>query len=240
MAYDFLGLVNDINKKVNEVELTSANFASQGGVYGAHKDAVNSALREINQQEFNWPFNLVVYDETLVPGQVRYAYQSDAKAADLQSFRIQRDDTLGNSSKKLKPILYEDYLDNFVDHEYNTSSDAARDIPRLVFKTQAQEYGIIPPPDKAYTLTYEYFSLPTDLVNATDVPTVPEAFRYSVVLEGAMYHAYLFRGDVEGAQLSQQKFRQGLTAMRKIYINRYLEARDSRIHRYNKSVLGFY
>ena len=31
MAYDFLGLVNDVNRRLNEVALTSANFAATTG-----------------------------------------------------------------------------------------------------------------------------------------------------------------------------------------------------------------
>ena len=35
MAYDFLGLTNDVNRRLNEVELTSSNFFSSTGAYGA-------------------------------------------------------------------------------------------------------------------------------------------------------------------------------------------------------------
>jgi len=33
MAYDFLGLVNQVNRRLNEVELTSANFGTASGFY---------------------------------------------------------------------------------------------------------------------------------------------------------------------------------------------------------------
>jgi len=45
MAYDYLGLVNDVNRRLNEVELTSSNFAAATGEYSMIKDAVNSAIR---------------------------------------------------------------------------------------------------------------------------------------------------------------------------------------------------
>ena len=41
MAYDFLGLVNDVNRRLNEVSLTSSNFDTATGEYGMIKDAVN-------------------------------------------------------------------------------------------------------------------------------------------------------------------------------------------------------
>ena len=31
MAYDFLGLVNDVNRRLNEVSLTSSNFDTATG-----------------------------------------------------------------------------------------------------------------------------------------------------------------------------------------------------------------
>ena len=33
MAYDFLELVNKINRRLNEVELTSSNFSTATGFY---------------------------------------------------------------------------------------------------------------------------------------------------------------------------------------------------------------
>ena len=51
MAYDYLGLVNDVNRRLNEVELTAANFASTTGYYSFAKDAVNASLRHIQQEE---------------------------------------------------------------------------------------------------------------------------------------------------------------------------------------------
>jgi len=65
MAYDYLGLVNDVNRRLNEVELTAANFATATGEYSMVKDAVNSAIRFINQHEYEWPFNHVEAEETL-------------------------------------------------------------------------------------------------------------------------------------------------------------------------------
>ena len=76
MAYDYIGLVNDVNRRLNEVELTSGNFATATGEYSMVKDAVNAAIRFINQHEYEWPFNHVEAEETLTAGTVRYAYPS--------------------------------------------------------------------------------------------------------------------------------------------------------------------
>jgi hypothetical protein len=228
MAYDYLGLVNDINRRVNEVQLTSSTFDNAVGFYGVAKDAVNASIRYINQSAFEWPFNHVEQEETLTAGEIRYAYPADTKTIDFDSFRIKRDATFGNATSRLSLISYEEYLDRYIDSEYNTD-DNIRSIPRYVFRTPSQEYGLYPPPDNAYEVVYEYYRLPVDLVNKTDVPTIPEQFRY-VIVDGAMYYAYLFRGNTQDANLMFNKFEAGIKDMRTLYINRYEYVRDTRIH----------
>lgn len=219
MAYDFLGLVNDVNKRLNEVELTSSNFPNAVGFYATAKDAVNASIREINQQQFEWPFNHVTQEKVLIPGEIRYSFESDAKTLDMDVFRIKRDDALGNDTVKLKTLSYEEYLDKFADYEYNTS-EGLRTIPRYVFRAPSLQFGVVPTPDKAYTVVYEYYKVPGSLELHSDVPTIPEQFRY-VILDGAMVYAHAFRGDNESSELSRRRFDEDIKNMRTIYINRY-------------------
>ena len=239
MSYNYLGLVNDVCGRVNETPLTTSTFNNAQGFYSTAKEAVNSAIRDLNQQTFQWPFNHSDYDETLVVGTNRYAYQSDAKYVDFDTFRIQRDDTLGNETISLKIIDYDEYVQRFIDTEYNTDTGIL-ETPRYVFRAPNQEYGLYPSPDKAYTLSYEYYKLPSDLATSTDVPSVPVAFRH-LITDGAMYYVYFFRGDTEAADRFQAKFMNGIEKMRAIYINNdYEYVRDTRTpHRgpYGSNVL---
>lgn len=227
MAYNFLGLVNDINHRLNEVELNSTNFNAATGFYALAKDAVNISIREINTQNFEWPFNHDTQREQLYAGDVRYFIPRDVKSLDMDSFRIVRDDDLGVVTKKLRVISYEEYLEKHVDNEYNSSTDI-RGIPSYVFRSPSLEYGVVPPPDKDYTIEYEYYRNPVPLNLYSDVPSIPEDFR-NVIVDGAMVHVFNFRGDNESSQLSQAKFESGMKAMRSIYINRYEYVRDTRV-----------
>lgn len=227
-TYNFLGLVNDVNRRLNEVELTSANFDTANGFYSSAKDAVNSAVRYINHTAFEWPFNHVTQEDTLVPGTVRYFQPQDVKTIDYDSFRIKRDNTLGNDTRKLRLISYEEYLDKFVDAEYSTD-ESIRDIPYYVFRTPSQEYGVYPPPKEAYDIVYEYYRLPVDMLYHYDVPTLPEQFRH-IIVEGAMHYAYFFRGNSQDATLHFQKFEEGIKDMRTLYVNRFDYIRDTRVN----------
>lgn len=229
-AYNFLGLVNDVNRRLNEVELTSANFAAATGFYSSAKDSINSALQYLGQNQFEWPFNHFTKDQTLTAGTVRYAYPSDAKTIDFDSFRIKRNDTFNNTTQKLQIIAYEDYLENYLDDEYNTSNTSIRSLPKRVFRTPDQQYGVHPVPNYAYELVYEYYKNTVELSSATDVPVYPEQFR-PVIVDGAMYYAYTFRGNTQDATLHLQKFNDGIKDMRSLYINRYEYIRDTRILR---------
>lgn len=228
MAYNYLDLVNEINRRLNEVELTEDNFNTATGFYGFAKDAINSSIRHINQEEFEWPFNHVEETEILRPGEVRYSMPYDAKTINMNSFRIKRDNSLNVSTTKLKVLNYEEYLDKYADTEYNYVTDV-RGIPRFVVRTPSRELLFVPGPDKAYEVVYEYYSSGYDLSLPSDVPSLPEQYRH-VITDGAMYYAYQFRGDLQAAQLSLQKLEQGIKNLRSININRTEYLRDTRVH----------
>tara|TARA_R100001086_G_scaffold127681_1_gene66072 strand:- start:2752 stop:3489 length:738 start_codon:yes stop_codon:yes gene_type:complete len=219
MAYNFLGVVNDINRRLNEVELTSSNFSTANGFYAHAKDAVNSSLRYINQSEYQWPFNHVEQEDTLTAGTSRYLFPADSKTVDFDSFRIKENSSLGNSTVKLPTLAYEEYLEKHVSQEYASSTNN-RGVPSRVIHSPSLEYIMTPAPDKAYTVVYEYYRIPVDLELHDDVPEIPERFKH-VIVDGAMYYAYLFRGNTQDAQLSKQKFDDGIKSMRSLLINRY-------------------
>ena len=219
MAYNYLELVNQINRRLNEVELTSSNFASSLGFYAQAKDAVNSSIRHINQTEYNWPYNHVTKEYVVTANTVRYGNPDDAKIIDANTFRIKEDATLGNATKKLKILSYEEYLEKYIHYEYDADNGSSG-LPNFVFRTPSQEYGLVPPPDKAYTVIYEYYRIPVDLENHDDVPAIPERFKH-VITDGAMHYAYLFRGNSQDAIIAKEKFEEGIKNMRSLLINRY-------------------
>jgi len=235
MAYNYIGLVNEVNRRLNEVELSSNNFSTATGFYAHAKDAINASLRHINQSQYEWPFNHVTQEDTLVAGTTRYPFPNNAKVIDFDSFRIKEDSTLGNNTVRLGLLDYDEYLQKFVEQEYKADANG-RQLPRFVFHAPSLEYGMVPAPDQAYTVVYEYYRIPVDLVNETDVPDIPERFKH-VIVDGAMYYAYLFRGNTQDASVSQQKFDGSIKQMRSMLINRTYYLRSYMIAR-NQSVSG--
>ena len=228
MAYTYLSLVNDLNRRLNEVELTSSNFASATGFYSLAKDSINASLRHINQEEFEWPWNHVEETEVLVAGETRYSVPYDSKTINMNTFRIKRDSDLNVETVKLKVLSYEEWLDKYADSEYNSSTNI-RTVPTHVVRTPSRELIFYPVPDKAYEVVYEYYTLSYDLELHGDVPTLPEQYKY-VIVDGAMYYAYQFRGDAQASQESLAKFTQGIKQLRSLNINRNEYLRDTRVY----------
>jgi hypothetical protein len=226
MAYNYLALVNEVQRRLNEVELTSALFPTAKGFLALSKDAINSAVRHINQEEFEWPWNHVEASEVLLPGTIRYSYPYDAKTINMNTFRIKRDADLNVGTIKLKILSYEQYLDKYADMEYNSNLSST---PVYVSRTPSRELVFVPVPDKAYEVIYEYFTSSFDLQNYDDVPTIPEQYRH-VIVDGAMYYAYVFRGDMQSANATINKFEQGLKNMRSLNINRTDYLVDTRVY----------
>jgi len=181
--------------------------------------------RHINHEEFGWPFNHVEQEDILTPGVVRYGYPYDAKHVDTDSFRIKKDTDLNVETRLLTYVDYKDYLNNYIEYEYDTDT-TLRGVPEYISWAPSLEFIIFPTPDKAYELVYEYYRNPVDLALDEDVPTIPKEFKH-IIVDGAMYYAYQFRGDNQSAQISQQKFMEGIKYLRSLYINKYTYIRST-------------
>jgi hypothetical protein len=235
MAYDYLGLVNEVCARLNETPLSSTNFATAAGFYRTVKDSINASLRDINHQHYDYPFNQNTIEVYLEAGIARYAIPSNAKKIDYDTIRIMRDDTLGVETTVLRPIKYIEYVKSYLDDELNTSVTGG--IPKYIAKTQSNDFVLAPKPDQDYVLELEYFMHPADLVLYDDVPTVPEQFKH-VIIDGAMYHSYMFRENIESANLSLNKFDAGLKQMRSLLVNEYINVTDTRIYRKGNPLTG--
>lgn len=217
MSYNYLGLTNDVLARMNEVQLTSGTFLSARGYQIQCKNAVNEAIKFINQKEYNWPFNHTQGSETLVAGTTRYSIPADAKHVDYETFRLVKDESLGSSGRSLNVLDYKEYVDRFIDQEDDATINGS--TPRYVFRTPDNNYGLYPYPDKAYTLRYDYYTYTTELVAAVDVPTIPEQYR-QVIVDGATAFAYQYRGESNQYGINWTRFEQGIKEMQSIVLNR--------------------
>ena len=90
MSSTFLDLCNNVLRRLNEVEISSAEFISARGIQALAKDAIITSIAKINQAEYSWPFNASAYTQTCVVGQEEYGWPSLHKVTDWNSFQIQK------------------------------------------------------------------------------------------------------------------------------------------------------
>ena len=229
MATTFLTLVNDTLRRMNEVEVSATDFPNVTGFRAVVKDAVNSSLQEISQKEFEFPFNHTTGSLTLVAGTSQYTLATDLKVADWDSFRINYDSSNNYSARVLKLLNYDSYNRRYFERD-SEADTGDRDQPIYVYRTLDTKAGFTPIPDAAYSVSYDYFAYATDLSASTDTMTVPDAFKH-VVLDGALYHCFIFRDNSQQAGIAKAKFDEGIERMRTLLINRFVDVRDTRVNR---------
>ena len=229
MATTFITLVNDTLRRLNEVELTSTEFATATGFRALVKDAVNASLQEISQKEFEFPFNHTTGSLTLVAGTSQYTLATELKVADWDSFRINYDSSNNYSARVLNLLNYDSYNRRYFERD-SEADTGDRDQPIYVYRTLDTKAGFTPIPDAAYSVSYDYFAYATDLSASTDTMTVPDAFKH-VVLDGALYHCFIFRDNSQQAGIAKAKFDEGIERMRTLLINRFVDVRDTRVNR---------
>ena len=122
MAESFLTHTNRVIARLNEVALTSANFSSARGIQVQCQNAVNEAIRYINQKEFQYPFNHSTKTQTLTAGTVKYSIPTDAKTVDYNTFRLVKDNDLATNGGRLSILNYNDYVNSYITQEDEIST----------------------------------------------------------------------------------------------------------------------
>ena len=297
MALTFLTLTNSVITRMNEVVLTSSSFSNARGIQIQCKNAVNEAIRYINQREFGYPFNHATETKTLTPGVVRYSVPTSTKYIDYNTARIKKNLNVNASGNNLSKLSYNEYITKeYANQEDEISSTTLNGshsssvttltltsttgfdssgtvfiggeqvtytgisgnditgctrgansttaethasgvtvtqfdrggVPQYIVRTLDNNYLLYPFPDKQYTLTFDYFTFPSDLSAHDDTTTIPDRFA-PVVVDGATAYVYQYRGELNQYQLNFERFNQGIKNMQSLVINKYDYIRSTKI-----------
>jgi hypothetical protein len=227
MPSSYIDLCNKTLRRLNEVEISADDFPTVRGVQALVKDAVKAAIAKVNQAEYGWPFNAAEHTQVLTAGQTEYTWPDYFKVSDWNSFQIQKDDSLAVNYKTLKSIDRDEWYRDYRDDDYEAGS-AGRAVPDFVFPSHGNGFGVSPSPDKAYTVRFRYYQNYSDLTAATDVTRIPESFD-TVIVDGAIYHLYMFKDNLEAASAAFTAFQQGIKDLQTLYINNYQYISDTRV-----------
>lgn len=226
MPSSYISLCNQTLRRLNEVEISDSDFANVRGVQALVKDSVKAAVAKINQAEFEWPFNAAEHTQTLVAGQSEYTWPDFYKVSDWNSFQIQKNVALNTDYYTLSYMERDEWYKNHRDNDYDAGT-AGLQRPTHVFPGHGNGFGVTPSPDKAYSLRFRYYLNYSDLTAFNDATRIPTSFD-TVVVDGALYHLYMFKDNIESAQAAFLAFERGVKDLQTLYINNYEYIRDTR------------
>ncbi len=221
----YLELCNHVLRQLNDIVLDSTTFGGARGFHASVKDAVNFAIRDINQSEIEWPFAYNTTTQALTAEINSYAFPATLQRVDWQSFHLALDAGLDIDARHLQVMPYDDWLYMRRAHDENNTTGIR--IPEAIFKFPDERFGITPIPDRAYTIAYDYYGFSTALSEHGDITDIPDRFKW-VIVEGAMHYAYMFRDNFEMADVAAEKFAAGVKHMRTLLINKYEHVNDTR------------
>tara|TARA_R110000824_G_scaffold333568_1_gene520162 strand:+ start:17 stop:958 length:942 start_codon:yes stop_codon:yes gene_type:complete len=101
-------------------------------------------------------------------------------------------------------------------------------VPTHVVRTPDNNYLLFPYPDKSYSIKFDYFTFPTDMVAHSDTTTVPDRFA-AVIVDGATAFIYQYRGELQQYGINFERFEQGIKNMQSLLVNRFDYVRSTYI-----------
>jgi len=237
MATTYLDLTNELLREMNEVVLTSSDFATAVGIQAHVKDSINKAYFDIINQEPQWPFLAAgesgatdpmygnVYVET-VAGQRFYelkassdSIKTDYGSIDWDNFYLTTVGVSGETSpyvgRNLRYTTLEDWkkFRRVAENLDDEDTQAYGEPDRVIRSPDSRKFGLSPIPDKVYRVWFYAYNLPTKLSAYSDEIVFPEM--YSVVLLArARYYIHQFKDNPQAASFAMDDYKKGLRSMR--------------------------
>jgi hypothetical protein len=237
MATTYLQLTNELLREMNEVALTSSNFASAIGIQAHVKDCVNRAYLDIVLEEPQWPFLSVgdsgttdpMYGNTYVETvantrwyELKPASDSildDYGSVDWDNFYLTTVGVTGESApytaKNLRFTTVDEWKDFYRARENaDDAEDANGGEPKRVIRSpDGRMFGLSPIPDKIYRVWFYAYTQPTQLSAYGDTIVFPDMYK-TVLLSRARYFIHQFKENIQPAALALEEYRRGLKLMK--------------------------
>ena len=242
MATTYLDLTNEVLRELNEIPLTSANFANATGLQKFVKDTVNKSIFDIANEEPQLPFfsagvsgstdpfygNVTV---ATVAGQRFYTLKADSSSITTDYASIDWDDFYvttinvdGESapyvSKGLRFLTLDDWKRYYRDSENEDDANSQNyGEPKFVIKSpDSRKFGLSPIPDKVYNIHFYAFVRPTALSAYDDTMVLPE--QYSNIVTARMrYYVWQFKESPQQAAFALDDYKKGMKSMKSNLMN---------------------
>jgi hypothetical protein len=118
--------------------------------------------------------------------------------------------------KLLELIDYDKWERDFAWRDDNLNADGYGS-PTMVVRKPDNNFILSTVADRVYTVGYKGFEIPTAMSAYTDTCLIPTAFE-QVITDKALHYAYMFRDNIEQANLVEKRYEDNIHKMRRILI----------------------
>jgi len=225
-AYQAISTVVNKNYKL-QVRVLSPNSSTSGLIVRVGTSAGGTQNLNTTQAVTNFREGAILDTTFTATAQTSYIYvESDGVQLDVDYVRVSREDV---TTRKLRYISYDDYLQRFREQDDRNSS-GHHGMPQYVYrKPDYSSFGLTPIPDKNdYLISYDYYTTHTDLSAHGDTMALPDRFS-SLIIDRSKYYVYMLRSDPDHANLSNRDYQRKLSLLKTDYASRADYMRDTRI-----------
>ena len=225
-AYQAISTVVNKNYKL-QVRVLSPNSSTSGLIVRVGTSAGGTQNLNTTQAVTNFREGAILDTTFTATAQTSYVYvESDGVQLDVDYIRVSREDV---TTRKLRYISYDDYLQRFREQDDRNSS-GHHGMPQYVYrKPDYSSFGLTPIPDKNdYLISYDYYTTHTDLSAHGDTMALPDRFS-SLIIDRSKYYVYMLRSDPDHANLSNRDYQRKLSLLKTDYASRADYMRDTRI-----------
>ena len=225
-AYQAISTVVNKNYKL-QVRVLSPNSSTSGLIVRVGTSAGGTQNLNTTQAVTNFREGAILDTTFTATAQTSYVYvESDGVQLDVDYIRVSREDV---TTRKLRYISYDDYLQRFREQDDRNSS-GHHGMPQYVYrKPDYTSFGLTPIPDKNdYLISYDYYTTHTDLSAHGDNMALPDRFS-PLIVDRSKYYVYMLRSDPDHANLSNRDYQRKLNLLKTDYASRADYMRDTRI-----------
>jgi len=225
-AYQAISTIVNRQYKL-QVRVLSPNSSTSGLIVRVGTSAGGTQNLNTTQAVTNFREGAILDTTFTATAQTSYVYvESDGVQLDVDYVRVSRADV---TTRKLRYISYDDYLQRFKEQDDRNSS-GHHGMPQYVYrKPDYSSFGLTPIPDKNdYLINYDYFTTHTDLSAHGDTMGLPDRFS-PLIVDRCKYYTYMLRSDPDHANLSNRDYQRKLNLLKTDYASRADYMRDTRI-----------
>lgn len=190
----YLELAQKLRRKCRVIGNGPSAVTGQSEEYQRLLDFINESWLFIQRKHQDWRWMRKSATATTVLLQSTYSPITDFHLTDFAYWALdyRRDDTFRNyvtatgpSSEVFMPVIdYDDWRDRYLYGAIRYSPSR----PIEIALAPDNSLAVGPIPIVGYTLIGDYYSIPTEMVDAGDTPAMPEQFHWAIIYKAMMLY----------------------------------------------------